>query len=166
MHRGHHHPHDHDHGHDHGGGDHDHSHDHGPGHNQIRRAAQWQTPHDPAASGPVAPAAVAPDFDLVETAFMMGFANAPDPVSFLRLAHVPLVGRGAGGETLRLLRVETDEAVDVGSVTPHLGGESMRYDPLPPRMVSRRRRLAFVYFDGKAARRLSFAEALALAPTP
>jgi hypothetical protein len=157
MHRGHHHPHEHDHDH----GDHDHTRDHGPGHNHMHRPSQWQTPHDPAASQNTAPAPE-PDFDLVETAFVAGFSTAPDPVSFLRLARVPFTGRTAGGETLQLLRVEADEAVDVASVTPHLGGESMRYDPLPPRMVSRRRRLAFVYFDGKAARRLSFAEALAL----
>lgn len=160
-----HHDHD-DHGHDdhthaHGHA-HSHSHSHGPGHNAMgRRAAQWQTPHDPGAGQDQAPAPE-PDFDLVETAFLASFASAPDPVSFLRLARVPFTGRTKDGETLRLLRVETDEAVDVASITPHLGGASMRYDPLPPRMVSRRRRLAFVYFDGTAARRLSFAEALAL----
>ena len=128
-----------------------------------RRTVQWQTPHDPAA-GQKPAALPEPDFDLVETAFVAGFANAPDPVSFLRLARVPFTGRTADGETLQLLRVETDEAVDVASITPHLGGASMRYDPLPPRMVSRRRRLAFIYFDGKSARRLTFAETLALKP--
>ncbi len=158
MHRGHHHhPHSHDHDHNHA----DHDHHHGPGHNAARRPAQWQTPHDPEAAQETGPA-LEPDFDLVETAFVSGFANAPDPVSFLRLARIPFTGRTAAGEILQLLRVETDEAVDVASITPHLGGETMRYDPLPARMVSRRRRLAFIYFDGKAARRLSFAEALAL----
>jgi hypothetical protein len=159
MHRDHSH-----HSHDHDGGHHDHDHAHHPhgiGHNAPGRSAQWQTPHDPAAQRtPVA--APEPDFDLVETAFVAGFSHAPDPVSFLRLARVPFAGHTAEGEALQLLRVETDEAVDVASITPHLGGASMRYDPLPPRMVSRRRRLAFIYFDGKAARRLSFAEALAL----
>jgi hypothetical protein len=161
MRRGHHH-HPHDHDHDHAHDDH-HGHDHGPGHNAMGRSAtQWQTPHDPAAAGPKPVRAPESDFDLVETAFVAGFSNAPDPVSFLRLARVPFAGRTAEGETLQLLRVETDEAVDVASITPHLGGASMRYDPLPPRMVSRRRRLAFIYFDGKAARRLSFTEVLAL----
>lgn len=154
------------HSHDHGDHDHDHRHDddhqsHSIGHNAARRAVQWQTPHDPAASQKAGPAAE-PDFDLVETAFVAGFSNARDPVSFLRLARVPFSGRTAEGESLQLLRVETDEAVDVASITPHLGGASMRCDPLPPRMVSRRRRLAFIYFDGKAARRLSFTEVLAL----
>jgi hypothetical protein len=154
----HHHPHDHHAGHDHD----EHHHDHSPGHNAMRRPVQWQTPHDPSANQKADPSPE-PDFDLVETAFVAGFVNAPDPVSFLRLARIPFTGRTAAGETLQLLRVETDEAVDVASITPHLGGETMRYDPLPPRMVSRRRRLSFIYFDGKAAHRLSFAEALALA---
>jgi hypothetical protein len=152
--------HSHDHDHDHHRG-HAHHHPHGMGHN-ARRAVQWQTPHDPAASKSAAPERDA-DFDLVEAAFLAGFANAPDPTSFLRLARIPFEGKTAEGETLQLLRVETEEAADVASLNPHLGGNSMRYDPLPAKMVSRRRRLAFLYFDGKTARRLSFAEALALA---
>jgi hypothetical protein len=38
----------------------------------------------------------------------------------------------------------------------------MRYDPLPAKLVSRRRKLDFVYFDGTEIRKLNFAEALAL----
>lgn len=45
----------------------------------------------------------------------------------------------------------------MGSVTPHLGGGSFRYDPLPAALVTRRRRLRFVYFDGAGLRALSFA---------
>jgi hypothetical protein len=152
--------HSHDPDHDHHGHP-PHPHPHGIGHN-ARRAVQWQTPHNPSA-GKAASSERDADFDLVETAFVSGFANAPDPTSFLRLARIPFEGKTPEGETLQLLRVETDEAVDVASLTPHLGGNSMRYDPLPAKMVSRRRRLAFLYFDGKTARRLSFAEALALA---
>lgn len=154
---------DHAHSHD---GDHDHDHDHdGPhriGHNAGRQpAVQWQTPHDPSASH-AHQAEGEPDFDLVESAFLTGFAAAPDPTSFLRLARIPFAGRSAEGDELRLLRVETEEAVDVGAVTPQLGGGSMRYDPLPAKMVSRRRNLAFIYYDGVRIRSLSFAEALAL----
>lgn len=134
---------------------------HGVGHNAARRTAQWQTPHASEASH-THDAAPEPDFDLVETAFISGFANAPDPVSFLRLARIPFTGKTAAGDTLRLLRVETDESVDVASITPHLGGGSMRYDPLPAKLVSRRQRLAFIYFDGKNTRSLRFQEALAL----
>jgi hypothetical protein len=163
MHRDHvHHTHDHDGDHDHD--DHGHHHPHGMGHNAARRAVQWQTPHAPdAGHAPVS--APEPDFDLVEAAFATGFASAPDPTSFLRLARIPFEGRSADGAVLKLLRVETSEAVDIGAVTPHLGGGSMRYDPLPAKLVSKRRKLDFVYFDGEAVRRLSFAEALALGPS-
>ncbi len=137
-----------------------HGHDYGPGHN-APRPVQWQTPHDTYAQS-ARVKSPAPDFDLVETAFIAGFTNAPDPTSFLRLARIPFEGQSVKGELLKLLRVETDEAVDVASITPHLGGASMRYDPMPAKMVSRRRRLAFVYFDGRAVQKLSFAEALAL----
>jgi hypothetical protein len=41
---------------------------------------------------------------------------------------------------------------------PHLGGSSMRYDPLPASMVSQRRRLRFVYFDGSATCVLTLGE--------
>ena len=84
---------------------------------------QWQTPHDPGASQRqgVEPEA---DFDLVETAFVAGFASAPDPTSFLRLARIPFEIAPAGAR-LRLLRVEIDALTDVGSLTPHLGGASL-----------------------------------------
>jgi hypothetical protein len=48
---------------------------------------------------------------------------------------------------------------DVGAVTRHLGGGSFRYDPLPARLVSRRRRQRFLYFDGSGLRPLTFAAA-------
>jgi len=41
---------------------------------------------------------------------------------------------------------------------PHLGGGSFRYDPLPAKITSRRRRLRFVYFDGSGLRRLALGE--------
>ena len=63
---------------------------------------------------------------------------------------------------LSLLRVEADEATDVGLLIPHLGGASFRYDPLPAAMTSRRKSLTFVYFDGGGLVRLTLAEARAL----
>jgi hypothetical protein len=60
--------------------------------------------------------------------------------------------------------VEVDDVTDVGSVMPHLGGATFRYDPLPAALVVRRRRLRFVYGDGTATRELSFAQARALMP--
>lgn len=150
MHRGH------DHHHHHGG-----SHAH-PGHNAAHRpVVQWQTPHAPDGehhheSEPD------PDFDLVEAAFADTFPKAADPTSYLRLAGIPFTGRAADGRPLNLLRVEFEEATDVGSVTPHLGGGSLAYAPLPAKLVSRRRRLAFVYQAGDTVERLTLAEAKAL----
>jgi hypothetical protein len=98
------------------------------------------------------------DFDLVTTAFIDGFGAAADPTSFLRLAKVPFEATAADGARLALLRVEIDAVTDVGAVTPHLGGASFRYDPLPGKMVSRRKRLRLVYFDGQGLRALDLAE--------
>jgi hypothetical protein len=127
------------------------------GHNHARpRVAQWQTPHrDDDVQPEPAPER---DLDKVEIAFIAGFMDAPDPTSFLRLAHVPFEIAARDGATLRLLRVEIDAMTDVGSLTPHLGGASFRHDPLPAGLVSSRRRLRFIYFDGTDLRALSFAE--------
>lgn len=137
----------------------------GIGHNhpQPPQAVQWQRPHL-AAENNVADLAgqVETDLDLVEKAFSEGFATTSDPTSFLRLAQVPFEAVAADGKRLVLLRVETDAVADVGSVTPHLGGGSFRYDPLPAQMVSNRRRLRFVYFDGQNPRALKLAEVRAL----
>jgi hypothetical protein len=159
MHRrdDHHHDHDHHHSHEH----HDHDHGlapHGPGHNHPhshRAPAQWQTPHQP--EGGTAATAPEPDLDKVEKAFVEGFLAATDPTSFLRLARVPFEMM-RGDTSLKLLRVEIDALTDVGSLTPHLGGGTFRYDPLPANFVSQRRRLRFVYFDGSNLRGLSYAE--------
>jgi hypothetical protein len=151
MHRGH----DHD-NHHHGNGS------AGAGHNHAQPAkgtVQWQTPHLPAdhdhgghhEHGE-------PDLDLVEMAFVEGFATAKDPASFLRLARIPFEAVDPTGTKLVLLRAETEATTDVGALMPQLGGGGMRYDPLPARMVTHRRRLRFVYFDGSAARPLTLAE--------
>jgi len=135
----------------------------GPGHNRAGAIAQWQTPHLAHDHGHHAPAGAEPDLDQVEAAFVSGFTAATDPTSFLRLANIPFEATDGDGRKLVLLRVETDLVVDVGSVTPHLGGGSFRYDPLPAAMTARRRKLRFVYFDGKELHLLGFAEARKLA---
>jgi hypothetical protein len=151
------------HDHDHRHGRHDHGHAHhpaGPGHNRPQEAVQWQVPHLPEGAGPTPP--VERDLDLVETSFVEGFDRAPDPTSFLRLAGIPFVGVDAAGRRLHLLRVEIESLTDIGAVAPLLGGEGMRYDPLPARLVSKRRRLAFAYHDGRGVVRLDFSQARAL----
>ena len=162
------------------GGSHDHLHDHsngaggplaaapaGIGHNrpgEPRRPVQWQTPHrDTAPEVAAGRPGAEPDLDLVEAAFVEGFLGASDVTSFLRLARVPFEATAPDGAKLALLRVEVDSVADVGSITPHLGGASFRYDPLPARMVSRRKRLRLVYFDGQQPRMLDLAQALSLA---
>lgn len=151
--------------------DHDHDHHHhdphpgngarpeaaGVGHNhEIREAAQWQTPHlDPGHAQPQEHGE--PDLDQVEAAFVEGFMTASDPTSFLRLARVPFEIKAADGARLVLLRVETDVVADIGSLTPHVGGKSFRYEPLPKSLLSRRRHLRFVYFDGERLQALTFA---------
>lgn len=150
--------HDHDHHHRH------HDHHHGPGNgyelrrvsgHNSERVAQWQEPEGQGHSHAGEPE---PDFDLVEASFAENFPRASDPTSFLRLARIPFVGRTADGRVLRLLRVEYEQVTDVGAVTPHFGGASLRYDPLPAPLVSTRRRLRFAYQDGAEVVRLSLAE--------
>lgn len=146
----------------HRGHDHDHYH-HGngttAGHNHVTplRATQWQTPHLPEghAHGDDHHET---DLDLVEMAFVEGFATAKDPASFLRLARIPFEATGADGAKLVLLRVESDAVTDVGALMPQLGGGAMSYDPLPARMVTHRRKLSFIYFDGSAPRALKLGE--------
>ncbi|WP_151613276.1 hypothetical protein [Sinorhizobium alkalisoli] len=156
MHGGHHHHGAHSHHHDH---DHDHDHDHhaGPGHNRQRDTVQWQVPHRRESKDLSPPHER--DLDLVEASFVENFARASDPTSFLRLAGIPFVGVDASGNALHLLRVETADRTDIGAVVPLLGGNGVRYDVLPARMTSRRHDLRFLYHDGKAVVRLSFAEA-------
>jgi hypothetical protein len=146
------------------GRDHDHHHhgngSAGAGHNHAalaRGTVQWQTPHKP--HQPDAEHHHGePDLDLVEAAFVECFSIASDPTSFLRLARIPFEAVDGGGAKLVMLRVETDAVTDVGSVTPHLGGCPMHYDPLPAKFVGQRRRLRFVYFDGNGLRALTLGE--------
>jgi len=141
----------------------------GPGHNHAlapQRVTQWQRPHldDAHAPGAHDDAPAEPDLDLVETAFVEGFASASDPTSFLRLAQIPFETVAADGARLALLRVEVEAVTDVGSLMPHLGGASFRYDPLPAKLAARRRRLRFIYGDGRGLRTFSFAAVRGLAP--
>lgn len=142
----------------------DHDQGAGPGHNRPGASpAQWQTPHLPKGSEvQVDEGAAPPDADLVEGSFVEGFSTASDPTSFLRLAGIPFTATDETGKRLCLLRVQLDQTTDVGSVTPHLGGQSYRYDPLPSKLVSRRQRLRLVYHDGETLREFSFQKARCL----
>lgn len=138
----------------------------GVGHNHVNfggRPAQWQVLHDDPKSGGE-PCGAMTDLDLVEASFVEGFLAASDPTSFLRLARVPFRATAPDGTKLSLLRVEVDSIADVGAITPHLGGDTFRYDPLPGRMVSRRRRLRFIYFDRARLRTLGLPEVMTCTP--
>lgn len=118
----------------------------GPGHNSAgRKPLQWQTPHGDAHHR-APPETSEPDLDLVEAAFVEAFDAAHDPTSFLRVAHIPFVTE-RDGKRLELLRVEIDSITDVAAVSPTLGG-GHKLSPLPQSLVSRRRRLRFVYLEG------------------
>lgn len=133
------------------------------GHNHARapqRPAQWQLLHGEHPNEQTEHRSdVENDLDLVTAAFVEGFTTASDPTSFLRLAKVPFAATATDGAKLSLLRVEVNAITDVGALTPHLGGASFRYDPLPARMVSRRKGLNFIYFDGQRIRALDLAQA-------
>lgn len=155
--------HDHTHGHGHSRA-HSHASAHSHGHNAMPRdVVQWQTPHLPHGHERAPENPRETDLDLVEAAFVEAFSHAPDVTSFLRVAGVPFVGEDASGRRYHLLRVETEDMVDVGSVSPLIGGEGVRYDPLPAKLTSRRRRLAFLYHDGRGVQRLDFAATRRLA---
>ena len=85
----------------HRGHDHDHHH-HGngaaAGHNHATppRAVQWQTPHLPHDHVHEDHHPHEPDLDLVEMAFVEGFAATKDPASFLRLARIPFEATDSG----------------------------------------------------------------------
>jgi hypothetical protein len=160
-------------GHDHDYAHYDHAnYDHGPtmapgaGHNHAvkpRQPAQWQLLHgeEPKEQDHGGHDSET-DLDLVAAAFVEGFMSASDPTSFLRLAKVPFEATSHNGVKLSLLRVEIDTVADIGSITPHLGGGSFRYDPLPAQMVSRRKRVRLIYFDGAGLRSFDLAETMRL----
>jgi hypothetical protein len=138
----------------------------GAGHNHARaphQPAQWQLLHGDHPNVKAEGRSDAEsDLDLVAAAFVEGFIVASDPTSFLRLAKVPFEASATDGAKLSLLRVEIDAITDVGVLAPQLGSASFRYDPLPARMVSRRKRLKLIYFDGQGLRALDLAEVMRL----
>jgi hypothetical protein len=145
--------------------DHDHLHGGnggGGGQRLAPRTAQWQAPERANGYERYYHHNDEPDLDLIENAFAESFATASDPSSFLRLARIPFEAADGAGTWLVLLRVDCDAVVEVGSLSPPLGGGPMRYAPLPRRMATRRRVLRFVYFAGTATRKLTLGEARAL----
>ncbi|MEM0906113.1 MAG: hypothetical protein AAGJ94_02030 [Pseudomonadota bacterium] len=145
---------------------HNHVHNGPPAAGHNRPTAQWQTPHKPESAGGALDHHHEHDLDLVEQAFVEGFSTTSDPTSFLRLSGIAFTATLNDGTRLQLLRVALDKTVDVASLSPAVGGQSFRYDPLPASMVSRRDQLRFIYFDGTTTRPLTFEEARSLPQPP
>jgi hypothetical protein len=143
--------------------DHDHDHSHAPhalrGHNGHSSPVQWQTPHLPEQAPPRDDEHQ--DLDLLETSFIESFQACSDPISFLRLAHIPFEVK-RDERTLSLLRVQIEDVRDVGSLAPMLGG-GFRYDRLAGRLHSRRHILSFIYYNGEGLTSLSLREVKSLA---
>ena len=148
---------------------HEHEHHQGNGasaghnHGTPPHAAKWQTPHLPHNRARDEHHHHEADSGYGGKGFRREFYDQHRSDQFLATGARAIEAFDRAGRRLQLLRVETDSITDVGSVTPHLGGNSMRFDPLPASMVSQRRRWRFVYFDGGAARLLTLGEVRELA---
>ena len=132
------HDHSHDHGHDHHHGDghrgdhgYDHHHDQAAGHNHAPGPSRGAMA-DAASAQASRPGDGERDIDKVEMAFIDGFIDATDPISFLRLGPRAVRNdRRPTAQSSVCCASKSTRSTDVGSLTPHLGGESFRYDPLP-----------------------------------
>ncbi len=136
------------------------------GHNSVHtETVQWQTLHATHHHDHDDVDDEKKDLDLVEKSFVEGFHDCSDPTSFLRMVGIPFTGVDANGRNLHLLRVELENSTDVGTLTPHLGGESFNYSPLPAKLTSKRNMLSFVYHCGEKTVKLSLEEAKSLENT-
>ena len=156
--------HHHGHGHHHDGDDH-HHHPHRSG--PQRACRQAGAVADPAPAGRPGPAAAGRPGNGRPRSRRNGFprrlcAGARTRPASCALPAYRSSARAADGARLHLLRVETEDLVDVGAVMPLVGGAGVAYHPLPARLTSHRRRLAFVYHDGTGPKHLGFAAARAL----
>jgi hypothetical protein len=136
------HTHDH-HGHDHHTHDHD-GHDHMPGHNGAPADHLHSHPGHLHAHG-------GEDAETRETiedlcaAFIDGFTEAADKVSFLRLAGVPFEMVGADGLAMKLVDVAIRTDYQVGTASPGFASRELVYLPFAGAMVRERTRLDLVY---------------------
>ena len=137
-----------DHKHDHHAHDHTHSHSHGhmTGHMHGHNGAPADHLHshpghlhgqggDPARE----------EIEDLCAAFIEGFTEAPDKVSFLRLAGIPFEIDGADGLTLKLVDVAIRSDYQVGTASPGFASRELVYLPFAGAMVRERTRLDLVY---------------------
>ena len=100
-------------------------------------------------------------YHAAEDAFIDGFRHAPDKQGFLALARIPLELDDGAGPGLKLVEVILEETTEVGRASPGFGSRELVYHPLPGRLVTARRRLAFRYVSSERRCDLSLAEVLA-----
>lgn len=137
-----HHGHDH-HTHGHHGHDH-HGHDHRPGHNGAPADHLHSHPGHLQAQGGEDAEARERIEDLC-AAFIDGFTEAADKVSFLRLAGVPFEMAGADGLAMKLVDVAIRTDYQVGTASPGFASLELVYLPFAGTMVRERTRLDLVY---------------------
>ncbi len=99
-------------------------------------------------------------YHAAENAFIDGFRQAPDKLGFLCLARIPLELPAADGPGLKLLEVVLEDRFEVGRASPGFASPELVYHPLPGRLVTSRRRLAFRYVSLAAVQDLTLAEVL------
>ncbi|HEU0222097.1 MAG TPA: hypothetical protein VFR34_07795 [Paracoccaceae bacterium] len=93
--------------------------------------------------------------------FIEGFRAAPDKMSYLRLAGVPLeLPDEAGGPPLKLVDVELVSEWQVGTASPAFGTRELAWLPFPGPMVRERTNMGFVYVSLDAKRRLDLRDFL------
>ncbi|MEM6490150.1 MAG: hypothetical protein AAF677_18100 [Pseudomonadota bacterium] len=132
----------------------DHDHDHGQGHDQGHSRAQGRTRgHNRAADhllshlgGRHTGGEQEADLQALAAAFIDGFVQAEDKISFLRVAGVPFERACEhGGPALKLVDVRLATEWQVGTASPAFGTRELSYRPLTGAMVAERTNLTLVY---------------------
>jgi len=143
-HRHDHHEHHHPHGHGHNGAPADHLHSH-PGHLHAHGGGD---------------AALRERIEDLCAAFIDGFAEAGDKVSFLRLAGIPFEIEGADGLAMKLVDVAIRSDYQVGTASPGFASRELVYLPFAGTMVRERTRLDLVYVSLTERRDVPLAEVI------
>ena len=152
------HTHDHDrHGHDHGGHDHPHGHMHG--HNGAPADHLHSHPgrlHSHAGGD----AELREKIEDLCAAFIDGFNEAADKVSFLRLAGIPFEIEGGDGLKMNLVDVAVRSEYQVGTASPGFASRELVYMPFAGAMVRERTQLDLVYVSLTERRDVPLAEVI------
>lgn len=131
----------------------------GPGHNAAPpHHLHSHMPHGHAHSHDDPEAAEAVE-DLA-AAFIEGFREAEDKVSFLRLAGIPFALDGEDGRSLKLVDVALRTEFQVGTASPGFGSRELVYLPFAGAMVRERAQVSLVYVSLTERRDIPVADLL------